>query len=116
MNATIEFTDTAATPADAAPNIVIIYQDRATGIHAKRFADMLAGTLESNCTMAFWRSELIELPEIASEIARDAAASEFVILALRGDTALSFAARDLIESWLACASGGIASLVALFDP
>ena len=64
MNATIEITDTAATPADAAPNIVIIYQDRATGIRAKLFAEMLASALgdESYCTMAFWRCELIELP------------------------------------------------------
>ena len=50
------------------------------------------------------------------QIARDAAASEFVIFSLRGNTSLSIATRVWIEAWLASADSESASLVALFDP
>jgi len=110
--------ESTANPVRSGTGIVIIYEDRATGLRAKRFADMLAASLgsECDCGMALWRSELIELPELAHEIARDAAASEFVIVSLRSDTSLSIATKDLLESWLALAAGGPSSLIALFDP
>jgi len=115
------FTPTIEPPADApfaAQGITIIYEDRLTGLSAKRFSDMLAASLggEHSSTPACWRVELIELPEIAAEITCDAAASEFVVLSLRGDTGLSMATRIWIESWLAKASEGSTNLIALFDP
>jgi hypothetical protein len=97
--------------------IAILYEDRASGLHARRFTDMLVAALgEANhCTRSFWRCELIDLPEIASEIAADAAASEFLVVSLRRQT-LSSATRDLIEAWLVGVRGRGASLIALFDP
>jgi hypothetical protein len=97
--------------------VTIIYDDRTTALRAKRFSDMLTASCgHGRTTPACWRSELLELPELAEEIARDAAASEFVILSLRGDAGLSVEMKAWIESWLAGATGGPASLVALFDP
>jgi hypothetical protein len=118
MNTLTEIIKPAADDESAAPRITIIYEDRATGLRAKSFSDRLAEALggEAGHPPACWRSELIELPEIAEEMARDAAASEFVILSLRGDTSLSLAAKRWIESWLTRVAGGPACLVALFDP
>jgi hypothetical protein len=48
-------------------------------------------------------------------VAREAAASDFVILALSGDRHLSFGFKRWIESWLTPAMDGSFSLVALFD-
>lgn len=98
--------------------MTIIYEDRASGLIAKRFSDMLISSLgrEVKCTLSCWRSELIDLPEVADEIARDAAASDFVILSLRGDSRLSMATRVWIGTWLAGAVDRPACLVALFDP
>jgi len=100
-----------------APTITIIYEDRIAGLRAKRFSDMLLTSLgaDPDTMPACWRGELIDLPEIAQDISRDAGSSDFVILSLRGDTSLSAAMRLWIESWLAGATGGPASLVALFD-
>jgi hypothetical protein len=115
MNAFTHFED----PADVTGGgVTIIYEDLATGIRAKRFSDMLAVSLGgANDTLpACWRIGLIEIPEIATEIARDAAASEFVILSLRSATNLSTAAKRWIESWLADVREESAGLIVLFDP
>jgi len=98
--------------------ITIIYEDRLTGLIAKRFSDSLTASLaeEQIQTPFCWRSELVELPEIAARMTIDAAASEFVILSMRGDTGISMSLRHWIETWLNSAAGGPASLVALFDP
>jgi hypothetical protein len=95
---------------------VIIYEDFASGVRAKHFAEMLADGLGGTCDCeSLWRSELLEFPEIGDGVAREAAASDFVILALRGDRHLSFGFKRWIESWLTPAMDGGLSLIALFD-
>jgi hypothetical protein len=97
--------------------IAILYEDRASGLHARRFTDTLVIALgdATNCTRSFWRCELIDLPEIAREIAADAAASEFLVVSLRRGT-LSSATRHWIETWLGEARARGASLIGLFEP
>jgi hypothetical protein len=101
----------------AMPGIVIIYDDRASGFQAKRFSDMLAASLghPGQAAPVCWRSELMDLPGVAAEMRSDAARSEFVILSLRGNRGLSVEMKEWIEGWLAAASGGPSSLIALFD-
>ncbi|MEO7319185.1 MAG: hypothetical protein ABIZ56_09370, partial [Chthoniobacteraceae bacterium] len=102
---------------DAVPpaiNFVIVYEDFATGIHAKHFAEMLAATSGADCgAMPLWRSEILEMPEFADDVARQAAESDYVILALRGDIHISFGVKNWIEAWLALAVAGPSCLVAL---
>lgn len=99
------------------PGFMIIYDDRTTGLQAKRFSDMLATALGclGRAVPACWRSELMDLPGLAAEMASDAARSEYVILSLRGDRGLSVEMKEWVEGWLAAASGGPSSLIALFD-
>lgn len=96
----------------------IIYDDFETGTRAKRFAEMLAAAVggSGECDIALCRSELLEVAGFANEATREAAVSDFVILALRGDTSLPFATKHWIETWLETANGEAACLVALFDP
>ena len=105
---------------DSAPAVikcVIIYEDFATGVHAKRFAEMLADGLGRSCdSESLWRSELLDFPGLGDGVARDAAASDFVILALRGDRDLSFGFKRWIQSWLTLAAARGCSLITLFDP
>jgi len=118
MNALTQITEPADDNGCKVVGITIIYEDRETGLIAKRFADMLIASLgrEEKCSLTCWRSELFDLPEFAEEIARDAAASEVVILSLRGDSSLSMATRGWIGTWLTGACDSSACLVALFDP
>lgn len=99
------------------PGIMIIYEDRVTGFQAKRFCDILSDSIarRAQAPPACWRSELLDLPGIATEMTADAARSEFVILSLRGDRGLSVELKQWIEGWLVLASGGSSSLIALFD-
>jgi len=96
----------------------ILYEDRATGLRAKHFSDMLTASLgdghpiEPTC----WRLELIDLPGLASEISQEAATSEFLLLSLRGDSSLSSATKQWLESLLERVDAGTTSLIALFDP
>ncbi|MEI9892542.1 MAG: hypothetical protein WDN28_01120 [Chthoniobacter sp.] len=107
-------------PSDSSAHcgITILYEDRATGLRAKRFSDMLAVSLGDlpPADPACWRLELIDLPALTDDISRDAAASEFLVLSLRGDTSLSRSSRQWLEALLENAERGTMSLIALFDP
>lgn len=111
-------TDLNTSSAPAPCGITIIYEDRETGLRAKRFGDMLNASLgsETRRKPALWRLELIDLPHVTEQLSRDAAASEFLILSLRGDMSFSTAVKQWLESWLDTATPGTTHLVALFDP
>jgi hypothetical protein len=101
MNPKINFTESTADGRPAPSGITIIYEDRATGLRAKEFSDILSASLGNGrppSEPACWRLELIDLPGLADEVSRDASASEFLILSLRGDSPLTIATKQLIES------------------
>lgn len=117
MKATAVRSEHIADSPPAAIKCVIIYEDFATGVHAKHFAEMLADGLGGACDCeSLWRSELMDFPELGDGVARAAAASDFVILALRGDRDLSFGFKRWIQSWLTLTMDRGCSLVTLFDP
>src|SRR5687767_14905833 len=95
---------------------VIVYEDFVSGLSATRFANMLAEALGEACDCSsLWRSELLEFSEIALGAARDAAASDFVIIALRADRPLSRELKGWVESWLTQRLKASFSLIVLFD-
>jgi hypothetical protein len=100
------------------PKISVIYEDRASGVRGKHFADNLTAALadEGERRIAMWRGELLDLPGVADHVSRDAAQGEFVILSLRGDTGLPVSTKHLVEAWLQMRTRETAGLIALFDP
>ena len=110
-------TDTARIHNTVRNGITILYEDRAAGFRAQHFGDQLDARIreDGNCRISCWRLELIELAALAEEIQRDAASSEFVIVALRGCSSLSMTIKRRVESWLKDAAG-VGGLVVLFDP
>lgn len=101
----------------SAIKVAIIYEDFASGLRAKNFAERLAEQLGCACRLAdsFWRSDLLECPPIAAEAARVAADCDYLIVSLRGDRVLPLTARRWIEMQLDGAAGGGAALVVLPD-
>lgn len=118
MNAPHDTSATAAIRSAAPGGITILYEDRAAGLRAKRFSDMLSAALGDgpHTEPACWRLDLVDFPDFARKISRDAAASEFLLLSLRGDRTLSGTTRCWLESSLAGAVPDITNVIALFDP
>ena len=103
-------------PADSsAIKVAIIYEDFDSGARAKDFAERLAEGLECSCPLsdALWRSELLDCQPIAEQAARHAEDCDYLIVSLRGDRVLSFAARQWIEAQLDGAAARGMWLVAL---
>jgi hypothetical protein len=105
-------------PSEPAARFVILYEDVASGLRAKRFADRLNYALgaEAGPSLALWRQEMLELPELAQAASREAQSGDFLILSLLGNRHLSFAVRQWLEEWLERASASGAGLIAIFDP
>lgn len=102
----------------APTKFTIIYDDLATGTQAKRFADMLTAAVgvDGQQQVELCRAEMLEVEHIANEMMQASEASDFVLLALRGDSSLPFSTKQWIEGWLERANGSGAAIVALFDP
>ena len=96
-------------------HITIIYEDFASGLRAKRFADLLAercGTPGASA-IAMWRCELLEITDVAAEAAGLAEAWDYLIVSLSANRTFSDAVREWITSRLGgCADGGGVILLA----
>src|SRR3954462_2264104 len=79
---------------------VLVYDDASFGTRGRRFAESLARICQKRCDCgAVSRRELLQVQEIGTLVAHDAAQADIVILALR-DRQLSPAFRGWLESWL----------------
>lgn len=99
----------------SALKVTVLYEDFASGTRAKLFAENVALSLGSSCplTESMWRCDLLEYPAIADDVARSAAASDYLIIALRWGRALPLAARAWLENQLEVAGRWSTSLVVL---
>lgn len=97
--------------------MTIIYEDFASGLRAKNFAERLAEQLGCACHLSesFWRCDLLGCQSIAAEAARAAADCDYLIVALRGDRIVPLTARQWIESQLDSAAGREMALIVLPD-
>ncbi len=95
--------------------VVIIYEDFASGVRAKHFTERLSEELGCSCEFSesLWRSELLEIPVVAADAARDAASCDYLVVSLRGDGALPWATRRWIEAQLDGAAGRRPWVIAL---
>ena len=99
----------------SAINVVIIYEDSASGARARSFAGRLAEKRASGCRLSasICRCELLEYPPIADEAARRVADCDYLIVSQRGDHAPAFATRQWIEAQLDEAGGRGLGLIVL---
>lgn len=103
-------------PAISAPPVkfTIIYEDLASGLRAKNFAEGLAQQLGAVCHLSesFWRSDLLAIPQVAAEADRVAAGWNYLLVALCGDR-ISAGAQRWIEGQLGAADGQVMAVIAL---
>ena len=101
----------------SALKIVVIYEDFASGKRAKHFAERLAEQHGCACrlTESLWRSDLLEYPPIAAEVAREATGCDYLIVALHADRVLPLAVQLWIEAQLDTARQHGTGLVVLLD-
>ena len=99
----------------SALKVTVLYEDFASGTRAKHFAENLAMSLGSSCplTECMWRCDLLEYPAIADDVARSAATSDYLIIALRWGRALPLAARAWLEKQIEVTARWPTSLVVL---
>ena len=86
MNATpADSSERLPSAASSALKVTVLYEDFASGTRAKHFSENLAERLGSSCPLAesLWRCDLLEYPPIAAEVARSAANSAYLIIALQ---------------------------------
>ena len=116
MNATpADSSERLPSAASSALKVTVLYEDFASGTRAKHFSENLAERLGSSCPLAesLWRCDLLEYPPIAADVARSAANSAYLIIALQWGRALPLAARAWLENQLELAARCSTSLVVL---
>jgi len=97
--------------------VAIIYEDAATGRHAKFFYDKLIHELEDACVfnLQLWSFQVLTMPEFRESVGCLLAQADLVILSLHGKAALPASIREWIESWSRLTFDRAPALIALLD-
>lgn len=98
-------------------NVVMVYEDYATGLRAKRLYDNLCRQLEPECEVnqSMWKFEVLAVPRLGTVAAEEAAEADMVIISLSGESELPGRVKDWLETWVGEKAGQSSALVALFD-
>jgi hypothetical protein len=77
----------------------ILYDEFASGVRAKGFAERLAKSIGRGCRLfeSLWRHDLLDSPRMAAVAALDASDFDYLIVSLHGGQALSYAVRQWIN-------------------
>ena len=104
-------------PMDHVLEIVIVYEDFAAGVRAKRILDRLGAALKPaiEINTGLWKFELLDDPQLREHAASEASKADMIVVSARGDSDLPTAVKNWVERWLAQKGGGLAALVALLD-
>jgi hypothetical protein len=99
-------------------NVVIAYEDFASGQHAKYILDSIAHQqVELGCEVAhnLWKFDALRMPRLRKIAANDAVMADLIILALHEDYGVPAHIKTWIESWLPQKPGQAATIVVLLD-
>ena len=92
----------AEAPVKPALEVLLLYEDLATALRAKKSLDGLPG--QPAATTGFqarlWRLDLLAEPLLAEQAALEAAAADIIILSLHGRTELRAEVRNWLSRWL----------------
>ena len=96
--------------------VVILYEDFATGLRARKACDFLAKELGTTCRFRpeLWRCDVLEDPPLQRRVARAVARADLLVVSVhRHLPAVPTGA--LLDAWLATRAHRASSLVALVD-
>ena len=98
-------------------NVVIVYEDYATGLRAKRLHDNLCRQLEPECEVnqSMWKFDVLSSPRLGAVAAEEATEADLILVSMHGDGELPREVKDWLETWAAEKTGQNSALVALFD-
>jgi hypothetical protein len=98
-------------------NMAILYEDRETGLRAKRTSDRLAARLpwERPTHVHLWRFDLLRQPALCTEVANAAVRADVVLLSAHGQHGLPEAVSTWLTGWLGRQSDAPPALVLLLD-
>ena len=98
-------------------SVVMVYEDYATGLRAKRLYDELCRQLEPDCELnqSMWKFEVLGVPRLGTVAAEEAAEADMIIVSMSGENELPKTVADWLETWLGEKVGQSSALVTLFD-
>ena len=93
---------TGETPLAPLLDVLILYEDFATGLRAKRSLDFLPDhlTADAKVSAKLWRIELLSDPLLGEQAAVEAAAADVIIVSVHGRSALPAEVRAWLKRWL----------------
>jgi hypothetical protein len=96
-------------------SVVIVYEDRLSGVRAKHFYDSLTGEVKEECdfSLQLWNFQVLGSSEIRNSAAQAAARADFVILSLRGKVGLPAEIKGWVETWSRLIANRSAALIVL---
>ena len=102
---------------DSPFNVVVVYEDLATGKHAKETYDFLVSRSgrKSEFNNRLWKFDVLQIPKIKESAAKDAVAADMIIFAAHGGEELPANVKSWIETWVGKKESHPGALVALFD-
>ncbi len=99
-------------------NILVIYEDTATGLRARQSVEALSRRLAMDADLGtrFWRLDLLRAEWFLEQVAFEAAAACVILLSLHGNEDLPLGVRGWLESWLRQKEDRAYALCVLLDP
>lgn len=100
--------------------VVVAYEDFATGIRAKKAFDGIGvlrelGT-DSNFNCKLWKFDILRIPRLKEMAADDAAEADIVLIAAHSGSELPAGVKHWIDMWATRERPGRRALVSLLDP
>lgn len=96
-------------------SVVVVYEDKLTGVRAKHFYDSLIENIEDECdfSLEFLSFGVLASSEIRNSAARVAAQADFVIVSFRGKVGLPTEVKSWIQMWSRLIADRRAALIVL---
>src|SRR5215472_3208286 len=87
-------------------NAVVVYEDFATGLRARRTLEGLTQPLKADLgvRLNLWRFDLLREPPLRERVAQEAAEADVVFLSAHGRAELPVAVQQWLEDWF-CRKG-----------
>ncbi|MHB8520909.1 MAG: hypothetical protein ACYDH9_09130 [Limisphaerales bacterium] len=98
--------------------VVVAYEDFATGIRAKKAFDGVLRELGSDLTFncKLWKFDILRIPQLKEMAADDAAEADMVLIAAHSGSELPAGVKKWIDLWVTRRRPGPRALVSLLDP